>query len=308
MARFSDTAEFLAFKALQALLAFVPRSLCLRTGRVLGLFFFYLDRKHRLTALDNLQTAFGKEKPSPELRTIARKSFMHFGMLLMDLVKFPSLDQKRKEALLQVEGEEHLDSALRKNKGVLLFTAHFGNWEMGPSFVSRKGTLNVIARPLDNRLLEKELSRLRAKQGARVIPKHQAAKQILHSLRRKEMVAFLIDQNVQRHQAVFVDFFGKRAATTPSLAAFHIKSGAPLVPIFCFPAPSRRIAIRILEPLEIPLAGDYFQQVLKITRVCTKMIEDRVRENPEFWLWFHKRWKTRPENENHDRGTGESIF
>ena len=300
MARIKDYPEYFVFQILKALIFILPRKLCISAGRILGLTFYYLDRKHRRRALSNLNIAFGKELPPNELHRIARSSFQHFGGVLMEIVKFPCLSEKKKDRLIQVEGEEHLHHALRENKGVITFSAHYGSWEISQSFISKQGKLSVIARAMDNTLLEKELLKLRARHGSRVVYKHQATKQIMQSLRAKEIVGFLIDQNVQKHQAVFVDFFGKKAATTPVLAVFFLKTGAPLVPFFCFPTATFDHQIQFLKPLEIELEGDYDQQVLKITQLCTKIIEAQIRKNPSYWFWLHDRWRTRPDDEKED--------
>jgi KDO2-lipid IV(A) lauroyltransferase len=280
MARFKEFSGFLIFQAVKASLSALPRKLSLLLGRTLGLIFYYLDKRHRQTALSNLNIALGTELS---------------GEFLMEIIKFPRLGEKKKEALVRIEGEEHLLDALKKEKGALIFSAHYGNWEFAPHFISKSGVVKVIARSLDNKLLEKELSKLRTLLGAKVIYKHQATKQILQSLREKEMVAFLIDQNVQRHQAVFVDFFGKKAATTPALAAFFLKTQSPLVPVFCYPTTSFTYHLKILSPLKIELEGEYNKDVLKITQICTKIIESLIRNNPAYWFWFHNRWKTKPD-------------
>jgi KDO2-lipid IV(A) lauroyltransferase len=295
MVKFKNYLELIIFQVVKSLLLILPRKLCLTWGRTMGLFFYYLDTKHRQLTLSNLEMAFKKELSSSGLKRIARQTFIHFGSSLVDIIKFSSLSEKSKTALIQVEGEENLLSALQEKKGAILFTAHYGSWEIAPFVVSKLGKLNVIARSLDNVLLERELLKLRITQGAKVIYKHQATKPILQSLRAKEMVAFLIDQNVQKHQAVFVDFFGRKAATTPSLAAFFLKTKSPIVPVFCSPTPSHRYDLQILEPLKIELKGDYNQQVLKITQICTKIIEAQIRKDPAHWFWLHNRWRTRPD-------------
>jgi len=297
MASFKELSESLLFQIAKALLSILPRKLCLSWGKTIGLAFYYLDKRHRLIALSNLKTAFGKELSAPELRRIARNSFIHFGKTFIDIIKLPHLGEDKRNALINVEGEENLHKALREKKGALLFSAHYGSWEIAPFFLSKKGKLSVIARPLDNKLLEKELLKLRTSQGSNVIYKHQATKKILQSLRAKEMVAFLVDQNVLRQQAVFVDFFGKKAATTPSLAAFFLRTKSPLIPVFCYPTSSRAYHLKIFSPLSITLGGNYNQEVLKITQICTKIIEIQIRKNPDYWFWFHNRWKTRPEEE-----------
>ncbi|MBA7477711.1 Lipid A biosynthesis palmitoleoyltransferase [subsurface metagenome] len=297
MASFKELFEFSLFQIAKAPLSILSRKLCLSLGQALGLAFYYLDKKHRLIALSNLKIAFGKELPPSELKRIARNSFMHFGKTLMDIIKLPQLGEEKINALINIEGEENLLKALREKKGVLPFSAHYGSWEIAMCFFTTKGKLSGVARALDNKLLEKELLKLRTSHGSHIIYKHQAAKKILRSLQAGEMVAFLIDQNVLRKQAVFVDFFGKKAATTPSLASFSLRTKSPLIPVFCYPTSFHAYHLKIFSPLSITLGGNYNQDVLKITQICTKIIEIQIRKNPDYWLWFHNRWKTRPEEE-----------
>jgi len=288
-------AEYVIFKGIKVFIWILPRKLCLFMGKLIGLAFYAFDKRHRLIAVSNLKSALGSEFPSSSLSKIARKSFVHFGKTLVDVIKFSYLDEERRTELITVEGEGNLDDALEMGKGALLFTAHFGNWEVAPFYLSKKGRFNVIARSLDNILLEKELIKIRTALGSLVFYKQQAAKPTLQALRAKEMVAILIDQNVLRNQAVFVDFFGKTAATTPSLAAFFLRTKSPLLPAFCYPTARDTYHLKIMKPLNIELSGDYNQDVLKITQICTKIIEAQIRKNPEYWAWFHNRWKTRPE-------------
>jgi KDO2-lipid IV(A) lauroyltransferase len=297
MAKAKDTCEYLIFRTLKFLFFLLPRGLCLFFGRAFGFLAYYLDKKHQKIALSNLEIAFGKEWPESRRKKIARDSLISFSQTIADMIKLSLVGDKQKEKLMTVEGEENLQEALKEGKGVLFFSAHFGNWELGSFFISKIGKLEVVARALDNELLEKELIKLRINLGANVIYKKMAAKQILQSLRRNEMVAILIDQNVLRSEGVFVDFFGKEASTTPALARFSLRTKSPIVPAFCYPTRSHRYLLKIFKPLHIETEGDYARDVLKITQFCTKIIESEIRQNPEFWFWFHNRWKSRPEKE-----------
>jgi len=297
MTAFKHYAEFLIYLGIKLFFLILPRKVSLGVGRFLGMAIYSLNKKHRRIALSNLKIAFGSELTLSALKDIAHKSFIHFGKFLADYIKFSYLNENKRDKLIKVEGEENLALALEKGKGVLLFSAHYGSWEIAPYFLARKAKFYVIARALDNNLLEKELLKMRTTLGAEVIYKQQAAKRTLQSLRSRDMVAILIDQNVLRSQAVFVDFFGKSAATTPSLAAFFLRTQSPLIPVFCYPASADTYKIEVLKPLTIDLSGNYDQDVLKITQICTKIIEAQIRKNPNYWLWFHQRWKTRPEKE-----------
>lgn len=289
-----DYLQFLFFKKIKIIIYILPRSLVLFWGRLIGLSFYYLDKKHRSIAQTNLIQALGSDLSPQSIKKISRHCFIHFGQSFLDLIKFGQLSSERKKKLIKAEGIEYLKLALHQGRGALLFSGHFGNWEVASPFLSSLAKLNVIARPLDNLLLEKELHKLRTKLGATVVYKHQAAKPILQGLNRGEMVAILIDQNVLRSQAIFVDFFNKKAATTPSLAAFYLRTKASLLPVFCYPLPSRKYFLKIHPPLTIPLSGNQSEDLLKITQICTKIIENQIKKNPEYWFWFHQRWKTRP--------------
>lgn len=297
MAKSADALGFAVYKTIATVFAVLPRRLCLAAGGGLGRLAFRLDRRHRQIALANLAIAFGRERTPKELAAVARESFVRFGRVLADILKLTRYSRAKVLGLVTTEGRENLEAARAKGKGALLFTAHFGNWEVATAVVSEVGPVRVIARALDNPRLEKDLFRFRTRLGSEVINKFGASKPILRALGRNEIVAILIDQNVLRSQAVFVDFFGKAAATTPGLAAFHLKTGAPLVPLFVDPAPGGRYRLRILPPLEFPPLGHRDEDVLKITQICTKMIEREIRRSPEQWLWVHKRWNTRPAEE-----------
>ena len=294
--------EYGAFKVFMFFFAVLRRSWCLKLGRALGTLTYRCDRHHRNIALANLRQAFGKEKGPAELRAIARDSFRRFGETVADIFKLFYWKPADIAALIDIEGRENLADAVAAGKGVLLFSAHIGNWEVGSAVISKAGKFSVIARALDNPLLDRALLKFREGMGAQVIYKQQAAKKILQALRDREIVAILVDQNVLRREAVFVDFFGRPAGTTPVLGAFHLRTGAPLLPVFCFPAAAGRYRLRILPPIAFVPGEDVGADVLKITGICTKIIETAIREDPSSWLWVHDRWRSRPKDE-HDHQT-----
>ena len=289
---------FLFYKAFTLVLAILPRPAVLILGAGLGRLAFRLDGRHRRIAEANLALAFGGERTAAERTALARRSFMALGRTLLDILKAAHMSRARVLGLFEIEGRAHMERALAAGKGVLLFTGHFGNWELTIPALTSIAPLRAIHRELDNPRIERDLHRLREKLGAGTISKFGAAKPVLQALGRNEIVAILIDLNVLHSSGpVFVDFFGRPAATTPALAAFHLKTGAPIVPMFCRPLPGGRYRMTFHEPLVFQGSGDQEADVLKITRTCTKMIERQIRRRPELWFWVHKRWNTRPAGE-----------
>ena len=291
---FKQKAEAFFFRSILLFSKYLPRCLCRLKGKTLGFLFYLFDKRHRQTAYKNLSLALGTTKTTKELKNISRSSFMHYGEFFFSISTFSDVDSQHRLNSITVEGEHHLEDALKQKKGVLLISAHYGSWEIAPFFLSLKAPVNVIVRPLDNPAIEKMLHEIRRGIGSKVISKLNASKPILRALSENEMVAILMDQNVLRSQAVFVDFFGKKAATTPAPAIFHLRTGSPLVPVFCYPIKRSKYFIKIEKPLDFTSEGYAEKDILKITQACTKIIEDQIRKEPRFWLWFHDRWRTRP--------------
>jgi KDO2-lipid IV(A) lauroyltransferase len=155
--------------------------------------------------------------------------------------------------------------------------------------------LAVVARRLDSPALEELASRLRTKSGVELIEKRQALRPVLTALRRGQFVGILLDQNASRREGVFVPFFGIPASTSKSIAVLSLRTQTPIVPIFIRRAPSGRHRVVVKTPLRpsTPNCGD--DAVVELTMLCTRAIEDAIRESPEQWLWVHRRWRTRAE-------------
>jgi len=228
MAKFRSLFEFSLYRIFTGMIRFFPRKIILWLGSETGRLFFHLGRKHRSIALKNLYTALGKDKTPSEIENVAKLSFQYFGKAFLDMTYLAQLKPEKRNSFLKTDGLENLQRALDKGKGVLLLSAHFGLWEIISAILSKAGKLNVVARPLDNQLMEGELLKLRNALGARVISKHHASRNILQALRRNEIVSILIDQNVLREESVFVDFFSKKASTTPGLACSTSEPKQPL--------------------------------------------------------------------------------
>ncbi len=152
----------------------------------------------------------------------------------------------------------------------------------------------VIARPLDNPLLDQRLVALRRSTGNTVIYKQKALAQVMKTIRSGGVVAILIDQNVLAKDGVFVEFFGRPAATTTVAAALALKTGCAIVPVRCALLPNGRYRMVYGPPVVWEGSGRRDEDVVALTQHLTSIIEGWVREHPEQWLWLHRRWKTRP--------------
>jgi KDO2-lipid IV(A) lauroyltransferase len=259
-------------------------------GRGIGRLAYVVDGPHRRIALENLENAF-PARPENERHDLARAMFAHFGALLFELLKFSTWSRERMLASFETEGEERVRQVLQQGRGVLFFTGHFGYWEIHALAHALQFVPNsVLARPLDNPILDAMLEQIRTRTGNSVIQRRGAVRRILRDLASGRGVAILIDQHLHEADAVYVGFFQRPAATTSALAALALRTGAPVVPVFALPLPHGRYRLIYEHPVEPPL-GDTPDAVREYTQRCTDVLEMYVRRHPELWLWMHRRWR-----------------
>jgi len=280
-----------------ALVRVLPMRAVLGIGTLLGRAFYAVDRGHRRLAIDNLRAAF-PGRTERECQAICRGMFSHFGRLLVVLLKFSTMRPSQMLAHVEFEGEERVVHAHAQNRGVLLFTGHFGFWEINALVHAlTMKPMAVLARPLDNPLLHDLLERVRTATGNSVFYRRGAIRRVLRALEANQAVAFLIDQHMQPADAVYVDFFNRPAATTSALAALALRTGAPVVPVFALPLPRGRFRMVYEHAVEPPSADDE-HAITEFTQRCTDVLEMYVRRYPELWLWMHRRWRDVPSGEH----------
>src|SRR5262245_6120108 len=268
----------------------LPMAAVLALGGWLGRAFYVFDGPHRRLAMRNLQRAFPL-RSADECRAIARNMFSHFGRLLMVLLKFSTMTPAQMMRCVEFDGQERVESAHTQGKGVLLFTGHFGFWEINALVHALAiQPMSVLARPLDNPLLDNLLEPLRTTTGNSFIYRRGAIRRVLRALEANQAVAVLIDQHIQTSDAVYVDFFNRPAATTSALAALAMRTGAPVVPVFALPLPGGRFRMVYEHPVDPPAADDP-EAIREFTQRCTDVLEMYVRRYPELWLWMHRRWR-----------------
>ncbi len=266
---------------------------CRLRGCRVGRLAYYLDTRHRGIVLRNLALAFDADGPVAN-RRLARRVFENLGMVFFEIAWASRQSRRNLSKVIRVKGLGHLRDAHRRGHGVLLLTAHFGNWELLTVFSAMiPFPTSIVYRPLDFSPLDLFFSDLRSRFGSNLIPTRRSAAKILKSLRKGELTALLMDQNVDWYEGVFVDFFGHPACTSKGMALLALKTDAPVVPIFMLRTESG-FEVNILPAIEPIKSGDKIKDIETNTAQYNRAIENVVRRYPDQWFWVHQRWKTRP--------------
>jgi Kdo2-lipid IVA lauroyltransferase/acyltransferase len=224
---------------------------------------------------------------------IADGIFLSIARLLRTFARLPRLTPQNISSLIRYDGLENFQNALARGRGVLVATAHLGNWELSAfAHAWMTAPMHIVVRPLDNPRLDALVERYRALSGNHIIEKKDAARGILKALKSGDAVGILIDQNTTLDQGVFIDFFGKKACAGTAFVKLAHHSGAAVVPGFALWSQQERRYILRFYP-EISMSGDVAEDIQRIH----SQLESVIRQYPDQWLWIHRRWKTRPPGE-----------
>lgn len=282
----------LFFLAFTALIAVLPVRLAKGMGRAIGRLLYHAWGSRRKVALTNIREA--RDRGSLPLsitpEQLILECFQNIGLSFVELVKIyyglggDILDK------ITFRGIENFDRVKASERGVILITAHSGNWELMALKCSRVlGRIGIVARALDNPYLNRILENSRARFGNAVIYKKGALKQLLRWLKNGEIVGILMDQAVLSDEGVIMDFLGRGAWTTKMPVLLAKRTGGALLPLFI---KRTRTGHEVTIHPEVDIRGTEEQVLRRLNGV----IEEHIKENPSEWLWFHRRWKRVPEN------------
>jgi KDO2-lipid IV(A) lauroyltransferase len=278
-------------------LSILPDFILYPLGVAGGWFAYRLDRRHIGIGMRNLQIAF-PERSDAERRQILRESYLNLGRSGAEYIRLAGFFHSRLKNRVTYAGLDHLHEAQRKHpgKGVLALSAHIGNFELlAPAHAMHGFPTSLVHHTQRFVAGETLLTFVRERAGVHIIRKHKAAREVLRTLRRGEVIGIPFDQNAKRSEAVWVPFFGELAATPSGLARLAMLSGAPVHPVFIVRQPDGRShVIEISSEIEPQLTADTAADVLENTRRYQKAVEDAVRKYPSQWLWTHRRFRTRP--------------
>jgi KDO2-lipid IV(A) lauroyltransferase len=283
--------EYMIFHIFAALVIALPLGAARRFGAFLGSITYSLWSYRREITLDNLRRAFPDKSPG-ELERIARASFRNVGIALFELLWLPRMSSDRLRSLVHFDKPDLIKEAYARGKGVLLLSAHFGNWEwLGQGITLNFGfPVHIIVKTQANPLVDKKINERRTRFGNKVIPMETALRDVLRGLREGKAIGIVADQAAPQEN-VPIEFFGRLVPTHQGPAVFSLKVGAPLVGIFVVRQPDGSYHALVQAIPSDDLKEYTEENIVELTRRHVKITEEYIRRYPDHWMWMHKRWK-----------------
>ena len=272
----------------------LPYNIAIKLGSICGKIVYVVLGRYRNLTLKHLRIAFNGSMTQKQIAKIAESVFMNLGMGFAEILSLPKI-KKKLDRIIDIEGIEKIDKALSKGSGVIVLSAHFGNWELISMYFASKGyPSNIVGRPIYYEKYNEWVSFLRSSMGVNVVYRTDSPRNLIKLLKERQLLGIVADQDIDSIDGVFIDFFGKKAYTPSAPVKLARSVGVPIIPMFIV-RNGLRHKIYVEDPILIDNTSDS-DWVVAYTQKWSNVVESYIKRYPEQWVWMHKRWKTKPED------------
>ncbi len=271
------------------------RFLGLNTSRklsgLLAVIFYYFIPIRKKTVLENLTNAF-PEYDKKKIRIIAYNTYKSFLTAFIEILYLPKISRQELEAAVNCPNKDLIETKFNEEKGVILLSAHFGNWEYVAASVALQLDLpfSVVVKPQRNPYVSDWMNNVRTRWNNDIVSLGLSIRKTYQTLKEKKIVAMVADQRGPQ-ESIKVEFFGRKVSVHVGPAVLALKTGAPILCGISVRQKDYSYKIVMHEISKDNLPEDDEEKIIELSQRHTSYLESFIREYPEQWLWMHKRWK-----------------
>ena len=268
-----------------------PLELAYRIALPWGDFAYSTWKSKRETARRNYARILGRRIDDPLVDRMARRCFRQFALYIAEMIHVQGWDTDSVLDRLEIQGEQHFEEAEAHGRGIIFTSAHMGSTEVAASIVALRGyRITSVAEDLKPQFVMDWARACRLRMGVTLLPTTGSGIKLVRALRRKEMVAFIVDAGIDRGGGVPVTFFGHETVFPVGPARLARLSGAPILFGLAARRPGGRFQAYFSEPILSDRKLDADEDARRITQLIVDKFEGFVRRYPEQWYVFRDMW------------------
>ncbi len=251
---------------------------------------YKLGKKRRKISYANVDLVFGDTKSDEEKESIVKNSYLSLLFNMYEFIENQNISNDELIKKVKVENEEVVLKALKQNRKIIFITAHYGGWEIGVPYTSiRYKPMVAVGKDMENPYIQKTYQNSREKHRIKMFDKKKSAKELIKGLKDDFALAIMVDQHISKGSEM--EFLGKRDIVIDSASRLALKFDAIIIAGFAVMNDFRDYTVKFYEPIDVKMLKEEEKTVENITNMQVKIVEDIILQNPNQWLWQHKRWK-----------------
>jgi len=277
---------YLAYRLYSKLSLILPLNVSYWTATRIGDVVYLLMRKDRQERVKIIKRILEDKISQRQAQKIIRYNFQNFNKSLIDFFRIPKLDRENIDSLVEIVGQENLDTALKEGKGVILAGLHMGNGGFPLTALALKGfPVNIVVWKEKNEKVDRLFQSIRQSKGVRVIYSHNSARHILRLLKQNEIVAVTVDLNGGK-KGIELNVWKRKMSIVRSPLVFAFKQKAPVLPGVIIRQPDNRHKIIIGKPIRMELTQNREKDLETGAMKLFEFFKKYIIEYPEQWHWL----------------------
>lgn len=290
---FLDYLEYFLIRLLSLIVVNLPDKLVYRAGECIGILAFMVSKRSRNTIVNNLTYIYGDKWSEEKIISVAKQVSKNLGKTFIEFLQYPKYSPEDIKKKMKIVNSHYLDEALSGGKGVILLAPHLGNFELACARVSIDYPLEIVARPLRNKLLNEFVTKVKAQCGVKLIftTEDDAKQQYIECLGQNKILTIAVDLDAGK-RGIFIDFLGKPASTYCGWVVIAQRTGCAVITGFPIRHNSTHVAI-FEKMVDLEFTEDKEKDLFVNTVKANKIVEDYINRYPEQWFWLNKRWRTK---------------
>lgn len=287
----SNAWQYYALKMISRLVCLLPYRGVLLLGNNVGKLYYHIAGRQRKRALRQIQERLGLSAEAAE--GVIRSLFRKLGQTFCEVLYIPALTPSKMQDYVTLENRHYLDDVTKDGQGVVLLAAHIGNWEwLGASMAMAGYPVASVIKTQPNEQHTKLINEYREMTGIEIFTRGTTeVVSAARALKQGRFIGLLADQDAGPN-GLFIEFLGKMSSTPSGPTIFAKKFKVPVVPIFIVRKPEGGHRVIMHEPLYYQDTGNSDDDIYNFTVKITKIIDATIRQYPDEWVWFQKRWNT----------------
>lgn len=287
-----NNVEFALWKFIAKIVQLIGIKNIPKLSKLLATLFFYIIPIRKSVVLSNLKKAF-PDKTEEEIERIAFNNYLSSGITFLEIMAFQKMSAKEILSLSKIENINLAKEKIEAGKGVILLTAHMGNWELGALTIglALNEQINVLVKKQRNRLVANWISEIREKFKNKEVLLGASVRELYKTLLNGGVVGIVGDQRGRKEDGVVVNFFNQPTVTFQGFASLGIKNKVPIIVALSSRLPNGKYYMDLEEINYENLPDNLTDQVQELNQRYMTILENKIKKYPEQWLWMHNIWK-----------------
>ncbi|MFC2094115.1 lysophospholipid acyltransferase family protein [Bacteroidota bacterium] len=283
--------EYIIFLSFSKFFQLLGLNLSRKFSFLIAALFYYLIPIRKKTVLENLHNAF-PDYNEKKINSIAFGSYKSFAIALTEILYIPAMSREDIKRQVDCSNLDLIRERYEENKGVILLTAHFGNWEFMATSIGAQLNipLSSIIKSQRNPYVTKWMNNARTKWNNKIVPLGISIRQTYQTLKDKKIVGIVADQRGPE-ESIKINFFGSELSVHTGPAILSLKTGAPVLYGISVRQDDYSYKTVMTEISKENLPDSNEEKIKELSQRHMAYLEGYIRKYPEQWLWMHKRWK-----------------